>query len=224
MAKLVSDLSKEQMPLLDIGNTSIKLRDAEGDRVIDVAQLQALPFAVVSNVRSARIQLPNHWCQAKVAQEFDGFKVAYAEPEKLGVDRWLTMLAVHDSVAPGEIGMVVDCGTAIKIELFTSQRQLGGFILPGLNAALNGLFGGADQLHRSLDDGLVDPGIQTELTIGRAMPAAVLALIEKMRSEYKVRSLFLTGGDSMRFADYLPSAQCSDNLVLDGLAHWWARQ
>lgn len=224
MVKLVSVRSSKLETFLDIGNTSIKLRDATGDRVIDTAELQSLPAAIVSNVRSTRIQLPDHWWQAKVVQGFDGFEVAYAQPEMLGVDRWLTMLAVRHAIAPGKVGMVVDFGTAIKIELVTTNKQLGGFILPGLNAALNGLFGGADQLHHSADDGLMDLGVETELTIGRAMPAAVLALVEKLQRQYGVDSVFLTGGDAGRFAQYLPSAQCSDNLVLDGLAHWWARQ
>ena len=50
-----------------------------------------------------------------------GVRVAYAEPLRLGVDRWLALIAVHRH-APGP-SLVIDAGTAITYDLLLSRRD-----------------------------------------------------------------------------------------------------
>lgn len=60
-----------------------------------------------------------------------GLHNAYEQPNDLGVDRWLAMLAAH-SLYRGNT-CVIDCGTAITVDLVDAQGQhQGGLICPGM--------------------------------------------------------------------------------------------
>ena len=104
------------------------------------------PEAVyVSNVAGDEIKvILSHWCQfqwnitpdfAIVEETCCGITNSYPEPEKLGVDRWLAMIAGWDLVRNDVC--VIDCGSAVTFDLINSKGEhLGGMIAPGL--ALSG--------------------------------------------------------------------------------------
>lgn len=59
-----------------------------------------------------------------------GLKNAYAEPARLGVDRWLAMIAAFRRV--GGAVIVLDGGSAITLDAVTAAgAHLGGIIVPG---------------------------------------------------------------------------------------------
>lgn len=218
-------LDRNNMPILvDVGNTSIKARFATGDRWLDETELAQIPFALAANVRSQRIILPPSWQQVVVSDHYQGFQLAYRDASKLGVDRWLAMLALRERLIGDGAAILIDAGTATKIEVFNRHSQMGGYILPGFDMALAALFLHADRLHEATVDDQLVPGTDTESTLGRAMPAAVVALIEKLVAQYRPQLVALSGGQKSYLLPHLPSAQCYDNLVLDGLALWWAGQ
>ena len=56
----------------------------------------------------------------------------YAQPKKLGDDRWVTIVA--SSLLYKEPLMIVDCGTAISIDMVSAKGiHLGGYILGGFD-------------------------------------------------------------------------------------------
>ena len=56
---------------------------------------------------------------------------AYPEPQRLGVDRWLSLLACHGRYAQPVV--IIDCGTAITVDVMQADGQhLGGLIVPGV--------------------------------------------------------------------------------------------
>jgi type III pantothenate kinase len=70
--------------------------------------------------------------------------LAYPEPATLGVDRWVAALAARRLFGTA---VVVDCGTAVTVDLVTAEgRFLGGAIAPGLAALARGLAAGAPAL------------------------------------------------------------------------------
>ncbi|HRN63017.1 MAG TPA: type III pantothenate kinase, partial [Luteimonas sp.] len=72
--------------------------------------------------RSGRIGL------AATQRAWRGLRIAYAEPSRLGVDRFLAMLAAH---ARGGACLVVGVGTALTIDFVDAQgRHHGGRIAP----------------------------------------------------------------------------------------------
>lgn len=66
---------------------------------------------------------------AQVHAEYAGLHCGYAEPQQLGIDRWLQVLAVAQ---PNQEFCVIGCGTALTIDLVQGLQHLGGYILPNL--------------------------------------------------------------------------------------------
>ena len=60
-----------------------------------------------------------------------GVRNAYRDADRLGVDRWLALLACHD-LMPAQDACIIDCGSAITVDALRRDGQhLGGMILPG---------------------------------------------------------------------------------------------
>ncbi len=79
---------------------------------------QNLPFAEISQI----------FTQPKLGQVTN----AYRDYNRLGVDRWLTLLAAYAREKVDTI--IIDAGSAITIDLLSRQHShLGGAILPGFN-------------------------------------------------------------------------------------------
>ncbi|MEE9444823.1 MAG: type III pantothenate kinase [Cocleimonas sp.] len=79
-----------------------------------------------------------------------GVKNAYDEPQKLGADRLIAMVAVqhqHNSADNKQASIIIDSGTATTIDAIDKNGQhLGGLILPGLNLCTNSLISNTKQL------------------------------------------------------------------------------
>jgi len=68
---------------------------------------------------------------------------AYKDPAKMGVDRWLAMIAAFDlcDAKNGELICVIDCGTAITLDVLDVQgAHIGGLIMPGYQTMVRSLF------------------------------------------------------------------------------------
>jgi type III pantothenate kinase len=70
--------------------------------------------------------------QTKAAGVHNG----YADPGKLGVDRWLALLGAMDFYGPVD-KLIIDAGSAITVDLLTQDgKHLGGAISPGFNTSI----------------------------------------------------------------------------------------
>lgn len=154
-----------------------------------------------------------------------GLRVAYAEPARLGVDRWLAMLAAR---ARGDgAWLVAVVGSALTVDAVTAEGQhLGGLIAPppeAMHAALvaraprlAGSSGEVQRFARSTSDAI---------TSGCVLAAA--ALVERSFDELQRTSsvpprLLLSGGGAATLRPWLPPHVHAPALVLEGLAHWAA--
>lgn len=147
-------------------------------------------------------------------------RIAYAEPLRLGVDRFLAMLAVlQRKDGPW---LIVSIGSAMTVDLLTADgRHHGGLIAPTpthMHEALTQRFPQLD-----MADGLaVDFASDTADAVASGIRAAALGLIERsLRTAHDLLgvrpTLLLTGGG----ADPLLSSLSGEYLsapVLDGLA------
>lgn len=165
---------------------------------------------------------------AQVRRECQGLTVTYADLGRLGVDRWLAMLAAFRDAKGGCV--VVDCGTAMTVDLINSEgRHLGGYIVPGLNLLATTLTQNtAIELHGEPVWGL-QPGNSTEEAIYHGALQMLIALLEKTLtrqlaslSANKPPVLYLTGGDAPVLDDFLDLQDVTlkqmDDLVFQGLA------
>ena len=162
---------------------------------------------------------------ARSRSEADGVLNGYANPRQLGVDRWLGLLGLarHHALP----AYVVDCGTAVTLDLLDGQRRhQGGLILPGLSTMARSLRSGTHALDIE-PSGLAVRGLarDTATAIRSGCIMAVAGFVERMhgqlRDEYGSEpGCVLTGGDAGLLGDYLSIPFRRDEaLVLRGL---WA--
>ncbi len=72
-----------------------------------------------------------------------GLRVAYAEPTRLGVDRWLALLGAAGRAGAGRGVVILDAGTAATVDVLAPGGQhLGGLIVPGLAMMREALLAG----------------------------------------------------------------------------------
>lgn len=144
---------------------------------------------------------------------------SYLQPEKLGVDRWLSLIATRKQYQNDAV-CVVDCGTAITIDLLAADgHHQGGFIAPGLTLMKKSLEEGTCKLSFNNARHDFEPANNTEAAIYNGTLAACCGLIEHVLSAQAENiHLILTGGDALTIAGQLDVVSVIDqNLVLRGL-------
>lgn len=236
---------------LDVGNARLKWRTVsdEGDPAASGANnlTDANLFAGISSTDIGRVRVSCvaggdmentliSWCKSElgIAPEFARSQArlgrvtnGYIDPERLGVDRWLAVLAAY--AREKDSCCIVDCGSATTLDFVTeSGNHLGGLITPGLAMMKNSLLQDTEEIKLTADDGLWNAhqvaGRSTEEAVLGGIIRMTLALIcsclDKFEREQATKAaLILTGGDARMLANYL-SRDCEvcSALVLDGLA------
>ncbi len=145
------------------------------------------------------------------------------DPTRLGMDRWLQVLAV---AADFPEACVVGCGTALTIDVLDGGVHQGGYILPSLHLQREALNHGTRQIR-------IPDGSLSELSVGRNTHDAVhhgivlglVGAIEKTLHHQPHRPLFLTGGDAALLAGFLQvrnRVQVVPDLLLAGLLRYFS--
>jgi type III pantothenate kinase len=161
------------------------------------------------------------------SREAGGVRNAYSDPQLLGVDRWLAVIAAHQ--AERGACCVADVGTAATLDAVTGDGQhLGGFIVPGPELMMRSLWRGtADLAVHAATSGAGGEALFADNTrdaIERGCRLAVAALIDRGVREMARRlgskpALVLTGGTAASIAPFLETAaSIVPDLVLRGLA------
>jgi type III pantothenate kinase len=148
-----------------------------------------------------------------------GVHNAYQLPEKLGVDRWLALVAVRNLY--NKPACIVDCGTAITVDLIDADgKHQGGLISPGLTLMKKSLATGTEALQFHETNYEFGPANHTEAAIYSGTLAAAAGLIEYvLTKQSNTMSVILTGGDAEIIATQLLIKPIVDpDLVLRGLA------
>jgi type III pantothenate kinase len=163
-----------------------------------------------------------------------GVRNAYARPERLGVDRWMAMIAAHArtlATRPGDSSCVIDAGTAVTFDAIRDDGQhLGGLIIAGprLQAETLGArtsdIGSLAAETRCPRDGLELLGRSTEQAVSHGAWLAAAGALSRAR-ETVARALgrevvcYLCGGDAGKLRDWLDfRVSLLEDLVLEGLA------
>lgn len=234
--------------LLDIGNSRLKWATETADggyatvaldyrrpRFLDdlrrswltIDPPQTVAIASVSNRRlfESLISLSRSlWPQCrlllpKASAAAFGVRNAYRQAEKLGVDRWLAIIAAHHHYG-GDL-CIVDCGTAVTVDVLQADgRHLGGLICPGLNAMKQALVANTAELDFTAQVYRGGLGTATDVAIANGVGAAVTGLIEQtLRNQAVGYRLLLTGGDAASIAELLSVPYLLDaELVLKGMS------
>jgi type III pantothenate kinase len=154
--------------------------------------------------------------------------VALDEPHKVGIDR-LAAAAAAGLVKPaGRPAVVVDCGTAVTVDMVAADgRFLGGAILPGPALMARALADGTSKLPAvaAVVGGELPamPGRSTEAAIAAGIGHGIRGAIARLVAEARAASggdaaTILTGGWADAVRDLLPDAVAIPDLVLAGIA------
>ena len=164
-------------------------------------------------------------CVARTQPQLAGVRIAYAQPEKLGVDRFLALLAARARGQAGSAWLLVGVGTALTLDLLDADGlHRGGRIAPSPALMRRALHAAAVQLPESGGD-FVEFADDTEDALASGCEGAALALVERSLDQGErllgVRPrLLLHGGGGEALQDHLPQACREPALVLHGLAVW----
>lgn len=152
-----------------------------------------------------------------------GVTVAYVDPQRLGVDRWLALIATHH-LCTGP-ALIVDAGTAVTYDLLLPNgRHLGGLILPGIDMMREALLARTHipRVEPEEPDGPWAADTATAVAAGSTQAPAALAerLLRRLEAEAgTVPTLLITGGDAERLLPALAvPVRREPDLVLQGLA------
>lgn len=149
-----------------------------------------------------------------------GVRCAYANPTRLGVDRWMVVLA---AAARKTNCLIVDAGTACTIDAVDATGQhLGGLILPGVRLARSAL---NQRTNFQADDVATDPlpvlGDDTNPAVTLGAVHALLGAIDRVCAGLGWADFdgLLTGGEASVLAPHLDATWVQQpDLVLQGVA------
>jgi type III pantothenate kinase len=154
-----------------------------------------------------------------------GLVNGYREPTRLGVDRWLAMLAARELVEGGFC--VIDAGTAMTVDLVDAQgRHQGGWIIPGERLMVRSLVNNTGQITQGSDKADTIWGQSTAEAVALGTRAAVAGVVAEVENRLQNSvpdqvQIVVTGGGGSRIIEFLSEpALLVPDLVLDGLALW----
>ena len=232
--------------VLDIGNTAVKAGCFDGPalremhaglpagEVRELVQRWAPQHVIVASVAEAAVLtveelrdvVPGEILAFSPATTAVPLRNAYATPLTLGADRLAGAVGAA-GLRPGRDTLIIDAGTALKLDLVTADGTYhGGSIGPGLAMRLRALHtftGRLPLLALPPPDATVelvgDSTTQSLLSgVVNGTVAEINGLVEQYRQQYPGLGVVLTGGDAAFLAARLPKCIfVVPELVLLGL-------
>jgi len=152
-----------------------------------------------------------------------GVRIAYARPEKLGVDRFVALVALR-ALQSGPV-VLASVGTALVLDALDATGQhLGGLIAPSPLLMQQALLGATARVSASDTARIVEIADDTEDAVRSGCWLAAASLVERFHSRVRERlgldaTLVLAGGAAHELAPLLRvPARVETDLVLRGLA------
>jgi type III pantothenate kinase len=152
-----------------------------------------------------------------------GIRNAYSEPQRLGIDRFLGLAAIHASAPRPQV--LIGVGTAMTLDALDADgTHLGGWILPSPALMRESVLARTARVGVS-EGSLVDFADNTAdgLYSGTLYDAsgAVARFAANAAREFGAwPAIVLTGGGADEIAPLLPGAERRSDLVVEGLALW----
>jgi type III pantothenate kinase len=156
-----------------------------------------------------------------------GVRCGYGEPERLGVDRWVAVLAAYH--AAGGAACAIDAGTAVTFDAVDATgAHLGGLIFPSARLSAAALDRNTSNIGGTIAAPVVARGLDllgrnTDAAVGHAAWLALSAALDRAvvtvaRALGARPVVFLTGGDAERLRGWLEmEVELRADLVLEGL-------
>ncbi|MFP1684166.1 type III pantothenate kinase [Alloalcanivorax sp. C16-1] len=238
---------------VDVGNTALKWRRRDGDRVAQGGEVHARDWVKALDAPLASPAPESVWVASVAGPEADrriadlvrertgcepqfyysrehdfGVRNCYPEARRLGADRWVALVECWQRFGAG---IVIDCGSALTIDAVDGEGDfLGGYIVPGLGMLRNALLRDTADVHVEQASARLGLGRSTGECVHNGLLRMSVAFVTDVVVELRERlpdtcKVLVTGGD----ADELSASFSFEflhlpDLVLDGLERVAARQ
>lgn len=152
-----------------------------------------------------------------------GIRNAYAEPARLGVDRFLGLAALHAAAPRAQV--LIGVGTAMTLDALDDDgTHLGGWILPSPALMRDAVLARTARVGVA-DGDVVDFAASTADALRSGSINAACGAVDRFCANAARRfgrwpALALTGGGADEIAPFLPGVVREHDLVLRGLALW----
>ena len=230
---------------LDVGNSSAKWRlirdgeivgrgryreeDAESLATLlscsdSLQQIWVSSVAGVKRNEDMSRLLEGHWGVAtwfaRSNAQVGSLRNSYSEPERLGVDRWLAMLAAQNHLR-GRFA-VVDAGSALTIDIVAADGlHEGGYIIPGVALMERALLLDTERVRfEEQADYRLEPGQSTAEAVRHGIAASQVGAVRLVLSSLDIgpdEVLFCGGGASQLMALSDLGGRWIPDLVFEGL-------
>lgn len=195
------------------------------ERVLGASVVDAAREAQMERAVAECFACPVEW--VRTPAQACGVRNAYVEPQRLGVDRFLAMVAAHARQAAPCV--LAGIGTALKLDALTAEGQhLGGLIAPGPLLMQQSLLDATARVRPTYPGVIRDLADNTADALVSGCWQAVAALIDRFaanvaRQTGAPQRLLLEGGDAPAMLPLLTMpAELASDSVLRGLHVWSA--
>jgi type III pantothenate kinase len=184
-----------------------------------IASVASAPHEALIRSMLATFDITPRWLKA-VAQ-FKQIRNRYANPQQLGVDRWMGLIAARERTL--DPVLVVSVGTAMTVDALSADGVfLGGLIVPGLSLMRQSLRQGTAQVDE------VDGSWQAfpRATANAVQSGVVAALCGAIQVQHarlaeqsgQIPQCLLTGGDALLLLPHLAmTVEHVPALILEGI-------
>lgn len=233
--------------LIEAGNTFVKVARCWADRPLEFVgkypnkQLELVlepiltepierivfasvgPVEIENAIQRVASQANIAVMQVKTPKQDFGVTNAYKEYQYLGIDRWLTLVAMHQFSAKNRI--IIDIGTALTFDVLQENGEhLGGWIAPGYQLMMDSVLNNtAKVFSHDQETDCIAFANNTADGLNHGCRAALLGLIELGIAQTKEwwhtsPEVILCGGGVQHLPRvFVQKHQCCSDLVLEGL-------
>ncbi|WP_127019484.1 type III pantothenate kinase [Rheinheimera mangrovi] len=224
--------------LLDIGNsrskarlhdvgllTEIQLENISAEQWSSITAVYCASVAADSRVLAIRDQIPPAIPFIQIRSEAEAFGVtnSYQQPDLLGVDRWLALVAAAELCTNADL-LIADAGTALTIDwLSAAGVHQGGWILAGQKLQQEAVLSKTAKVFSAeLETEQLSPATDTATALYQGAIAALVGAIRQAWAIKPTQLIILTGGDALLLQKYLTDlpVRLEPQLIFQGLARY----
>jgi len=202
------------MILCDIGNSTYHFLENEKsfklsieDELPDLQVQENIYFISVNENASKKLLVKYPY--AINIQKYFNFKTQYSNT--LGFDRIVSCAYVSNSI-------IVDCGSAITVDIIKDSVHLGGFIMPGLDALKNTYAKISSKLEFNFENSInLDKiPLNTNDAINYSIINMIILPIKDIQNKYNLGITF-TGENSKYIIKHFTNSVFNENLIFDSM-------
>ena len=186
----------------------------------------------IKNIFSSSCNIENIY-EYKTQAKFKNLINKYDDYTKLGVDRWLSIIAAH-GLYPNTTNIVIGCGSATTLDIIYNNQFIGGYIIPGISYMQKSLIENTERIKNIYNPNNIDinlninnikPSTNTNSCINNGIIISQISFIEKsIFSFIKTQDIveyncIIYGGCAKQICPFISFPHLVfDNMVILGLA------